>query len=130
MGSKAGGVVEDPSFAPQKLIDLYEETLTLRVGKEELVYYADKSEKNKHFVHAISVIDFSKRMMALGLGTQLLILIDPSPSSSCREGLSDNLEEIQPMNSLFLKKDKFKKENFHVIQILFLNLMTIFKSHS
>ncbi|GJT36821.1 reverse transcriptase domain-containing protein [Tanacetum coccineum] len=28
-------------------IDLYEETLTLRVGKEELVYYADKSEKNK-----------------------------------------------------------------------------------
>ncbi|GJV93905.1 reverse transcriptase domain-containing protein [Tanacetum coccineum] len=27
------------------LIDLYEETLTLRVGKDELVYYADKSEK-------------------------------------------------------------------------------------
>ncbi|GJR50199.1 reverse transcriptase domain-containing protein [Tanacetum coccineum] len=44
------------------LIDLYEETLTLRVGKEELVYYADKSEKNKdkNFVHAISIIDFSK----------------------------------------------------------------------
>ncbi|GJX52210.1 reverse transcriptase domain-containing protein [Tanacetum coccineum] len=38
------------------LIDLYEETLTLRVGKEDLVYYADKSEKNKnkHFVNAIS----------------------------------------------------------------------------
>ncbi|GJS66093.1 reverse transcriptase domain-containing protein [Tanacetum coccineum] len=29
------------------LIDLYEEKLTLRVGKDELVYYADKSEKNK-----------------------------------------------------------------------------------
>ncbi|GJX91836.1 reverse transcriptase domain-containing protein [Tanacetum coccineum] len=44
------------------LIDLYEEKLTLRVGKEELVYYADKSEKNKEkkFVHAISIIDFSK----------------------------------------------------------------------
>ncbi|GJV53156.1 reverse transcriptase domain-containing protein [Tanacetum coccineum] len=44
------------------LIDLYEEKLTLRVGKDELVYYADKSEKNKekNFVHAISVIDFSK----------------------------------------------------------------------
>ncbi|GJT92530.1 reverse transcriptase domain-containing protein [Tanacetum coccineum] len=44
------------------LIDLYEETLTLRVGKDELVYYADKSEKNKnkHCVHAIFVIDFSK----------------------------------------------------------------------
>ncbi|GJU51090.1 hypothetical protein Tco_1220645 [Tanacetum coccineum] len=41
---------------------MYEETLTLRVGKEELVYYADKSEKNKekNFVHAISIIDFSK----------------------------------------------------------------------
>ncbi|GJR89056.1 reverse transcriptase domain-containing protein [Tanacetum coccineum] len=39
------------------LIDLYEETLTLRVGKEELVYYADKSKKNKdkNFVHAISI---------------------------------------------------------------------------
>ncbi|GJY03075.1 reverse transcriptase domain-containing protein [Tanacetum coccineum] len=44
------------------LIDLYEEKLTLRVGKEELVYFADKSEKNKekNFVHAISIIDFSK----------------------------------------------------------------------
>ncbi|GJU44778.1 reverse transcriptase domain-containing protein [Tanacetum coccineum] len=44
------------------LIDLYEETLTLQVGKEELVYYADKFEKNeeKKFVHAISIIDFSK----------------------------------------------------------------------
>ncbi|GJX96655.1 reverse transcriptase domain-containing protein [Tanacetum coccineum] len=36
------------------LIDLYEEKLTLRVGKDELVYYADKSEKNKdkNCVHA------------------------------------------------------------------------------
>ncbi|GJT48207.1 reverse transcriptase domain-containing protein [Tanacetum coccineum] len=29
------------------LIDLYEEKLTLRAGKEELVYYADKSEKKR-----------------------------------------------------------------------------------
>ncbi|GJW73657.1 reverse transcriptase domain-containing protein [Tanacetum coccineum] len=45
------------------LIDLYEEKLTLRVGKEELVYYADKSEKNKekNFVNAISILDFSRR---------------------------------------------------------------------
>ncbi|GJX11170.1 reverse transcriptase domain-containing protein [Tanacetum coccineum] len=42
------------------LIDLYEEKLTLRVGKDELVYYADKSEKNKekNFVHAISILIF------------------------------------------------------------------------
>ncbi|GJX09063.1 reverse transcriptase domain-containing protein [Tanacetum coccineum] len=51
-----------PSPTAKALIDLYEEKLTLRVGKEELVYYADKSEKNKKkkFVHAISIIDFSK----------------------------------------------------------------------
>ncbi|GKD00280.1 reverse transcriptase domain-containing protein, partial [Tanacetum coccineum] len=43
------------------LIDLYEEKLTLRVGKGELVYYADKYKKNKekNCVHAISIIDFS-----------------------------------------------------------------------
>ncbi|GJS20572.1 hypothetical protein Tco_0449204 [Tanacetum coccineum] len=64
------------------LIDLYEETLTLRVGKEELVYYADKSEKNKnkHFVHAISVIDFSKDDPFSGSTTTHSD--DPSPSSS------------------------------------------------
>ncbi|GJZ40410.1 reverse transcriptase domain-containing protein [Tanacetum coccineum] len=44
------------------LIDLYEEKLTLRVGNDELVFYADKSvkNKNKQFAHAISIIDFSK----------------------------------------------------------------------
>ncbi|GKE09631.1 reverse transcriptase domain-containing protein [Tanacetum coccineum] len=44
------------------LIDLYEEKLTLRVGNDELVFYADKSEKNKNkqFAHAISIIDFLK----------------------------------------------------------------------
>ncbi|GKC52370.1 reverse transcriptase domain-containing protein [Tanacetum coccineum] len=44
------------------LIDLYEEKLTLRVGNDELVFYAEKSEKNKNkqFAHAISIIDFLK----------------------------------------------------------------------
>ncbi|GJY24780.1 putative reverse transcriptase domain-containing protein [Tanacetum coccineum] len=40
------------------LIDLYEETLTLRVGKEELVYYADKKSENeiqKGLVEAMEV---------------------------------------------------------------------------
>ncbi|GJS71402.1 hypothetical protein Tco_0704243 [Tanacetum coccineum] len=38
------------------LIDLYEEKLTLRVGSDELVFYAKKSKKskNKQFAHAIS----------------------------------------------------------------------------
>ncbi|GKA90250.1 reverse transcriptase domain-containing protein [Tanacetum coccineum] len=83
------------------LIDLYEETLTLRVGKEELVYYADKSEKNKHFVHAISVIDFSKDDPFSGRTTTYSD--DPSPSSSPMK-TSDNLEEFTDELTL-LKKD-------------------------
>ncbi|GJX05774.1 reverse transcriptase domain-containing protein [Tanacetum coccineum] len=103
------------------LIDLYEETLTLRVGKEELVYYADKSEKNKnkHFVHAISVIDFSKDDPFSGSTTTHSD--DPSPSSSPVK-TSDNFEkfadELAPLDSLppgnddsTLKKD-LHEENF------------------
>ncbi|GJT71972.1 reverse transcriptase domain-containing protein [Tanacetum coccineum] len=105
------------------LIDLYEETLTLRVGKEELVYYADKSEKNKnkHFVNAISVIDFSKDDPFSGSTTTHSD--DPSPSSSPVK-TSDNFEkfadELAPLDSLppgnddsTLKKD-LHKENFQV----------------
>ncbi|GJR49077.1 hypothetical protein Tco_1317180 [Tanacetum coccineum] len=85
------------------LIDLYEETLTLRVGKEELVYYADKSEKNKnkHCAHAISVIDFSKDDPFSGSTTTHSD--DPSPSSSPVK-TSDNFEkfadELAPLDSL------------------------------
>ncbi|GJR84041.1 reverse transcriptase domain-containing protein [Tanacetum coccineum] len=81
------------------LIDLYEETLTLRVGKEELVYYADKSEKNKekNFVHAISIIDFSKDDPFSGSTTNTL------PPSSSPVKTSDNFEkfadELAPLNS-------------------------------
>ncbi|GJT57971.1 hypothetical protein Tco_0993025 [Tanacetum coccineum] len=105
------------------LIDLYEEKLTLRVGKEELVYYADKSEKNKdkHFVHAISVIDFSKNDPFSGSTTTHSD--DPSPSSSPVK-TSDNLEkftdELTPLDSLppgnddsILKKES-QEGNFQV----------------
>ncbi|GJX15854.1 reverse transcriptase domain-containing protein [Tanacetum coccineum] len=83
------------------LIDLYEETLTLRVGKEKLVYYATKLRKNKHFVHAISVIDFSKDDPFSGSTTTHSD--DPSPSSSPVK-TSDNLEEFADELTL-LKKD-------------------------
>ncbi|GJX05109.1 reverse transcriptase domain-containing protein [Tanacetum coccineum] len=102
------------------LIDLYEETLTLRVGKEELVYYADKSKKNKdkNFVHAISVIDFSKADPFSGSTTNIL------PPSSSLMKTSDNFEkfadELAPLDSLppgnddsTLKKD-LHEENFQV----------------
>ncbi|GJT72993.1 reverse transcriptase domain-containing protein [Tanacetum coccineum] len=103
------------------LIDLYKETLTLRVGKEELVYYADKYEKNKnkHCAHAISVIDFSKDDPFSGSTTTHFD--DPSPSSSPVK-TSDNIEkftdELAPLDSLppgnddsILKKD-LHEENF------------------
>ncbi|GJZ97456.1 reverse transcriptase domain-containing protein [Tanacetum coccineum] len=105
------------------LIDLYEEKLTLRVGKEELVYYADKSEKNKDnkCVHTISIIDFSKDDPFSGSTT---ISSDaPFPSSSPVK-TSDNFEkfadELAPLDSLppgnndsTLKKD-FHEVNFQV----------------
>ncbi|GJT08569.1 reverse transcriptase domain-containing protein [Tanacetum coccineum] len=96
------------------LIDLYEETLTLRVGKEELVYYADKSEKNKnkHFVHAISVIDFSKDDPFSGSTTTHSDV--PSPSSSPVK-TSDNFEkfadELAPLDSL--PPDNFKSSTIN-----------------
>ncbi|GKC47506.1 reverse transcriptase domain-containing protein, partial [Tanacetum coccineum] len=102
------------------LIDLYEETLTLRVGKEELVYYADKSEKNKdkNFVHAIFVIDFSKDDPFSGSTTNTL------PPSSSPMKTSDNFEkftdELAPLDLLppgnddsTLKKD-LHEVNFQI----------------
>ncbi|GKG54794.1 hypothetical protein Tco_0560449, partial [Tanacetum coccineum] len=60
------------------------------IGKEELVYYADKSKKNKdkHFVHAISVIDFSKDDPFSGSTTNIL------PPSSSPMKTSDNFEKF------------------------------------
>ncbi|GJW75429.1 hypothetical protein Tco_0134799 [Tanacetum coccineum] len=103
----------------------YAEPLTLRVGKKKgeriLFYYADKSEKNKnkHCVHVISVIDFSKDDPFSGSTTTHSD--DSSPSSSPVK-TSDNLEkfadELAPLDSLppgnddsTLKKD-LHGENF------------------
>ncbi|GJU27941.1 integrase, catalytic region, zinc finger, CCHC-type containing protein [Tanacetum coccineum] len=98
------------------LIDLYEEKLTLRVGKDELVYYADKSEKNKekNCVHAISIIDFSKDNPFSGNTTNTL------PPSSSPMKTSDNFEkfsdELAPLGSLPPGNDDstFKKD-FHEV---------------
>ncbi|GJR42467.1 reverse transcriptase domain-containing protein [Tanacetum coccineum] len=103
------------------LIDLYEETFTLKSRKKDnYVYYADKSEKNKekNFVHAISIIDFSKDDPFSGSTTNTL------PPSSSPVKTSDNLEkfadELAPLDSLppgnddsTLKKD-FHEVNFQV----------------
>ncbi|GJX90647.1 hypothetical protein Tco_0343973 [Tanacetum coccineum] len=88
------------------------EALTPTLGKEELVYYADKSEKNKekNFVHAISIIDFLKDDPFSGSTTNT-----PPPSSSPMK-TSDNFEkftdELAPLDSLPPGKDDstFKKD--------------------
>ncbi|GKE97844.1 reverse transcriptase domain-containing protein, partial [Tanacetum coccineum] len=85
------------------LIDLYEEKLTLRVGKEELVYYADKSEKNKDKHFAISIIDFSRDDPFSGSTTTHYD--DPSPSSSPVKRLCDNLGSSYDELHSLLKKD-------------------------
>ncbi|GKA86275.1 hypothetical protein Tco_0807986 [Tanacetum coccineum] len=99
---------------------MYDETLTLRVGKEELVYFPDKSEKNKdkNFVHANSVFDFSKADPFSSSTTNTL------PPSSSPMKTTDNFEkfadELAPLDSLppgnddsTLKKD-LHEENFQV----------------
>ncbi|GJS13151.1 hypothetical protein Tco_0407623 [Tanacetum coccineum] len=104
---------------------------------EKLVYYADKSEKNKnkHFVHAISVIDFSKDDPFSGSTTTHSD--DPSPSSSSMK-TSDNFEkftdELAPLDSLppgnddsTLKKD-LHEENFQVYSNPLFELDDNFKS--
>ncbi|GJU32838.1 reverse transcriptase domain-containing protein [Tanacetum coccineum] len=97
--------------------------LTLRVGSDELVFYAEKSEKskNKQFAHAISVIDFSKDEPFSGSTTNHS---DALPPSSSPVKTSDNLEEFADeftfLNSFppdnddsILKKD-VHEENFQV----------------
>ncbi|GKD89144.1 reverse transcriptase domain-containing protein [Tanacetum coccineum] len=85
------------------LIDLYEEKLTLRVGSDKLVFYAEKSEKskNKQFAHAISVIDFLKDEPFSGSTTNHSNALPPSSSPV---KTSDNLEGFAD-ELILLKKD-------------------------
>ncbi|GKD66360.1 reverse transcriptase domain-containing protein, partial [Tanacetum coccineum] len=102
------------------LIDLYEETLTLRVGKEELVYYADKYEKNKEkkLVHAISIIDFLKDDPFSGSTNA------PFPSSSPMKTSDSTFEKftdeftlpnlLPPGNDNSIHKKDFHEETFQI----------------
>nr|GEW94224.1 hypothetical protein [Tanacetum cinerariifolium] len=57
----------------KSLMDLYEEKLTLRGGKEEVVFYTDKSSRNNsrdiQSVHYINIINFSKDKLISGSTT-------------------------------------------------------------
>ncbi|GJT12264.1 reverse transcriptase domain-containing protein, partial [Tanacetum coccineum] len=91
----------------KSLIDLYEEKLTLRVGNDELVFYAEKSEKskNKQFTHAISIIDFSKDKPFSGSTTNHS---DALPPSSSPVKTSDNIEEFADELTLLKKGVHFQ----------------------
>ncbi|GJY39621.1 reverse transcriptase domain-containing protein, partial [Tanacetum coccineum] len=92
------------------LIDLYEEKLTLRVGSDELVFYAEKSKKNnKQFTHVIFVIDFSKDEPFSGSTTNHS---DALPPSSSPVKPSEILEEFA--DELTLLKKGVHEENFQV----------------
>ncbi|GJW44616.1 reverse transcriptase domain-containing protein [Tanacetum coccineum] len=97
------------------LIDLYEEKLTLRVGNDELVFYADKYEKrkNKQFAHTISIIDFLKDEPFSGSTT---IHSNDLPPSSSLVKTSDNLEEFADELTLLdsFHPDDVENENFNV----------------
>ncbi|GKB19385.1 reverse transcriptase domain-containing protein [Tanacetum coccineum] len=93
------------------LIDLYEEKLTLRVGSDELIFYAEKSEKikNKQFAHAISIIDFLKDEPFSGSTTNHS---DALPPSSSLVKTNEILEEFT--DELTLSKKVVHEENFQV----------------
>ncbi|GKC31755.1 hypothetical protein Tco_1039049, partial [Tanacetum coccineum] len=69
------------------LVDLYEEKLILRVGKEEVVFYTDKSSRNNsrdiQSVHCINIIDFYKENPISGSNTSHSNLSLPSYESFC-----------------------------------------------
>ncbi|GKC63439.1 reverse transcriptase domain-containing protein [Tanacetum coccineum] len=69
------------------LVDLYEEKLILRVGKEEVVFYTDKSSRNNSrdipSVHCINIINFSKEKPISGSTTSHSNLSLPSYESFC-----------------------------------------------
>ncbi|GJX96387.1 reverse transcriptase domain-containing protein [Tanacetum coccineum] len=94
------------------LIDLYEETLTLRVGKEDLVYYADKSEKNKnkHFVNAISTSDNVEKF------ADELAPLDSLPPGNDDSTLKKDVQEGNfqvYLNPLFEFEDNFKSSTIN-----------------
>ncbi|GJS19489.1 reverse transcriptase domain-containing protein [Tanacetum coccineum] len=111
LANRSGDFPSHRKKPTKALIDLYEEKLTLRVGNDELVFYAEKSEKskNKQFAHAISVIDFSKDEPFSGSTTNHS---DALPPSSSPVKTSDNLEEFA--DELTLLKKGVHEENFQV----------------
>ncbi|GKB82050.1 reverse transcriptase domain-containing protein [Tanacetum coccineum] len=86
------------------IVDLYEEKLTLRVKKEEVVFYTDKSSRNNsreiQSVHCINIIDFSKDKPISGSTTSpsdsSFSLIHFETSDSLLEEFADELALLDP----------------------------------
>ncbi|GJW81570.1 reverse transcriptase domain-containing protein [Tanacetum coccineum] len=101
------------------------EDVIVRVdGKEDLVYYANKYEKNKvkHSFHAISIIDFSKDDPFSGSTT--IPSDTPSPSSSPMKTSDSTFEKftdeftlpnsLPPGNDVSIHKKDFHEETFRI----------------
>ncbi|GJW24799.1 hypothetical protein Tco_0038610 [Tanacetum coccineum] len=125
--------LEDPGkISPSMSYTSYDRTSALAdsgatldlLGKDELVYYADKSEKNKdkNCVHAISIIDFSKEDPFSGSPT-IPSTNSLHPSSSPMK-TSDNIEKFTEMKLNLLplnfgyppgNDDSTLKKEFHEV---------------
>ncbi|GJY59904.1 reverse transcriptase domain-containing protein [Tanacetum coccineum] len=97
-----------PSYRPRKvLIALYEEKLTLRVGKEELVYYAinlRKIRKRILFMPFFHISDFSNDDPCRAVTTNTLLLVLLRLLNSFAK-FDDNFKSSN-VNPLFEEKDK------------------------
>ncbi|GJW94623.1 reverse transcriptase domain-containing protein [Tanacetum coccineum] len=107
------------------------------VENDELVYYADKSEKNKekNCVHAISIIDFSKEDPFSGSPT---IPSDDSFPSSSPIKTSDNFEKfadelalpnsLPPGDDVSILKKNLQEDTFRIISNPLFKIDDNFKS--
>ncbi|GJR56817.1 reverse transcriptase domain-containing protein [Tanacetum coccineum] len=108
------------------------------VGKDELVYYADKSEKNKdkNCVHAISIIDFSKEDPFSGSPT--IPSDDSFPSSSPIKTSDSTSEEftdefalpnsLPPGDDVSILKKNLQEDTFRIISNPLFKIDDNFKS--
>ncbi|GJZ78419.1 reverse transcriptase domain-containing protein, partial [Tanacetum coccineum] len=95
------------------LIDLYEEKLTLRVGKEELVYFADKSEKNMEYRIFSSPVKTSDNLEKFA---DELTPLDSLPPGNDDSTLKKDFHEVNFQvysNPLFEFDDNFKSSNMN-----------------
>ncbi|GJZ02456.1 reverse transcriptase domain-containing protein [Tanacetum coccineum] len=92
------------------LIDLYEEKFTLRVGKEELVYYADKSRKTRKIIFSSPVKTSDNLEKFADEFTPLDSLPPGNYDSTLKKDCHEETFQVYS-NPLFEFDDNFKSSN-------------------